>query len=105
VTITHVDRDHLADLEVTVSTLTMRCSGLEAELFAAEIVHATAERELRETRDLLAAYRVTAAAQQEWIEKRSGVERREPWDGPENPAALPLGRPTRRRARKDRRQP
>jgi hypothetical protein len=69
VTITHVDRDHLADLERTVAALRL-------ELFAAQIVHATDERELRETRDLLAAYRVTAATQQEWIEKRSGVERR-----------------------------
>ena len=60
-TITHVDRDHLADLEQTVDALTVRCAGLEAELFAAQIIQATAERELRETRDLLAAYRVTAA--------------------------------------------
>lgn len=73
-TITHVDRDHLADLEFAVTTLTVRCAALELELAAIKVAH---EAELRETRDLLAAYRVTAATQQEWIERRNGVERRQ----------------------------
>ena len=82
-TITHVDyandtrRDHLTDLERTVAALTLENAELKLELAVVKLAHFRAEAELAASEERLAAYRVTTAAQQEWIEKRSGVERRQ----------------------------
>ena len=47
-TITHVDRDHLAEL-------TLRCATLEAELVAVRTAHAEAERQLVKVTEQLTA--------------------------------------------------
>jgi hypothetical protein len=52
-TITHVDSNHLADLEQTVATLTVRCAALELELAATKVVCGLAEQELALTTDRL----------------------------------------------------